>query len=121
MLSALGERNAACTAYTEALALYRRLVQEHPAAFDPDVAMPLNNLGTVLSALGERDTARTAYTEALDIYWPLFTQWPQAFGQNFPIVLRNYVNLTGENADDPWWQLWQQLHADTDAEAGEQT
>jgi len=60
----------------------------------------------VLSDLGEHDAARTAYTEALEIYKPLYAQWPQAFGQNFLTVLRNYLNLTEENADDPWWQLW---------------
>lgn len=75
----------------------------------------------MLSDLGERDAARTAYTEALGIYWPLFTQWPQVFGQNLLVVLQNYINLTGENADDPWWQRWQQLQADTGAEGGEPT
>jgi hypothetical protein len=80
-----------------------------------------NNLEAVLRDLGERDAARTAFTEALDIYWPLFTQWPQAFGQNGLVFLRNYVNLTGENADDPWWQRWQQLQADTDVEGSKRT
>ena len=63
----LGERDAARSAYTEALAIRRRLAQQHPAAFEPDVAMTLNNLGIVLRDLGERDAARTAYTEALAI------------------------------------------------------
>jgi hypothetical protein len=81
--------------------------------------MTLNNLGTVLKDLGEREAARTTYTEALEIYWRLGDKWPQAFNQNFLTVLHNYLELTDEDAEDPWWQLWNNLQKG-DETAGEQ-
>ena len=75
--------------------------------------MTLNNLGTGFSDLGERGEARRAFNEALDIYLPLAEQLPQAFGPNFMTVLRNDVQLIGEAPDDPWYQLWQQMHDST--------
>jgi hypothetical protein len=111
---------------TGQLLLLKHLVQQvvdslRISEAEEALAPCLGTLGNVLSDLGERDAARTAFTEALEIYWPLFTQWPQAFGPNCLVVLRNYVNLTGENADDPWWQRWQQFQADPDVESGERT
>lgn len=46
---------------------FEHAAEAHPAAFEQDVAMTLNNLGTVLGDLGERQAAREAYSEALDI------------------------------------------------------
>ena len=97
MLSDLGERDAARTAYTEALTIYRRLAQQHPAAFEPDVATTLNNLGNVLSDLGERDAARTAYTETLTIYRRLAQQHPAAFEPDVATTLNNL----GDGAERP--------------------
>ena len=41
----------------EAVDIYRKLAQSNPAAFLPDLAASLNNLGTFLSALGRREEA----------------------------------------------------------------
>jgi tetratricopeptide (TPR) repeat protein len=109
VLCDLDERAPAREAYTEALAIRRRLAQQYPAAFNPTVATTLHNLGIVLRDLGERAAAREAYTEALEIYMPLFRQWPQAFEYNFLTMLWNYINLSEEDTNDPWWQLWKQL------------
>ena len=47
----LGERSAAGASLEEALEIYRGLAEQHPAAFEPDVATTLNNLGSVQIAL----------------------------------------------------------------------
>ncbi|PIU94426.1 MAG: hypothetical protein COS65_07660, partial [Armatimonadetes bacterium CG06_land_8_20_14_3_00_66_21] len=115
----LGEREAARESCTEALASYRRLADAHPAAFEQDVAMTLNNLGNVQRDLGEREAARESYTEALALYLPLAAKWPAAFAQYLRIVFRNYTTVTDESADDPWWQLWRQRSAGTEPGSGQ--
>jgi tetratricopeptide (TPR) repeat protein len=106
---ALGEREAARKSFHGALEIYRRLAAQHPAAFEPNVAMTLNNLGTVQSDLGEREAARECYAEALGIYAPLAEKYPRAFVHNLRIVLRGYTSVTPESEDDPWWRLWREL------------
>ncbi len=86
----------------------RRLSLLHPAAYEPDVAMTLNNLGTLLCDLGERDEARHACHEALEILWPLANQWPKAYVYDFRGALNNYLIIVGEAPDDRWYQIWQQ-------------
>jgi tetratricopeptide (TPR) repeat protein len=63
----------------EALDIYRRLVKDRPDAFLPDLAMSLNNLGTMLRDLGRREEALHAAQEALDIYRRLVKDRPDAF------------------------------------------
>lgn len=62
--------------------------------------------------LGEREAGRRSFEEALRIHFAKAEQSPAAFGQNFFIVLRNYVRVTPEKPDDPWWQIWRQLNKD---------
>lgn len=62
-----GRPAEAAKAYGEALAIYRRLAQAQPQVYEPDVAMTLNNLGTVLRHLRRLEQAEEAYTEALEI------------------------------------------------------
>jgi len=64
-LAQLGERREAVALLQQALAIYRKRAKAEPAAFEPDVAGTLNNLGNVLRALGDRDAARQAYEEAV--------------------------------------------------------
>ena len=112
VLGHLGEREAARRSFEEALLIYRRLALAHPAAFEPDVAMTLNNLGVLLGELGQREAARRSFEEALRIYFAKAEQSPAAFSQKLSIVLRNYVRVTPEKPDDPWWQIWRQLNKD---------
>jgi nephrocystin-3 len=42
---------AAVKAYEEALAIRRRLAQQQPEVYEPNVATTLNNLGAALSGL----------------------------------------------------------------------
>ena len=55
MLSELGQREKALQAAQEAVELYSLLAQQHPDAFNPDLAMSLNNLTGMLSELGQRE------------------------------------------------------------------
>ena len=73
----------------------------------------------MLRDLGEHEAARTAFTEALELYRRLWDEWPQAFNQNFLTVLHNYLELTDEDAEDPWWQLWNNLQEGSET-VGEQ-
>src|SRR5262249_50330650 len=72
-------REEALTATTEAVQIYRRLAQANPAAYDPDLALSLNNLGNRLSGLGRREDALTATTEAVQIYRRLAQANPPAY------------------------------------------
>jgi hypothetical protein len=67
--------------------------------------MPWTASATLLRDLGEHEPARQACEEALEIYWPLAQRLPRAFGQDFLIMLRNYLWVTGEAEDDPWWRM----------------
>ncbi|MDQ2789440.1 MAG: tetratricopeptide repeat protein [Actinomycetota bacterium] len=66
-LSALGRRDDALAASTQAVGIYRRLVATDPAAFEPDLARTLTNFGIRLSALGRWEDAVMATTEAVEV------------------------------------------------------
>lgn len=83
---------------------------------EADLAACLGTLGNGCSDLGERDEAREAYSEALEIYWPLVNHLPKAYGHYFMVVLENYLQIVGEAPDDNWYQLWQQLQAETETD-----
>jgi tetratricopeptide (TPR) repeat protein len=59
---------AALAAYEEALGIRRRLAQQQPQVYEPDVAMTLNNLGNALRDLRRYEAAVVAHQEALEIY-----------------------------------------------------
>jgi hypothetical protein len=62
--------------------------------------------------------ARDLFRKALEIYWPLVQKWPAAFAGNFRIALRNYTQVTPEDAADPWWGIWKQLSSEAEAPGG---
>ena len=105
VLDDVSEKSAAREAYEEALPIYRRLAEAHPAAFLPDVAMTLNNLGNVLGDVGDKSTALDAWREALEIRWPLVQEHPRAYGRQFFGTLSQYVANAPEDENDPWRQL----------------
>jgi tetratricopeptide (TPR) repeat protein len=89
-LSALGRRAEALEATQEAVDLYRRLAQQNPDAFLPNLARSLNNLGKVLSEMGRRAEALEATQEAVEIRRQLAQQNPDAF---LPDLARSLHNL----------------------------
>ena len=65
-MAALGRREDALAAITEAVDIYRELAAARPDAFRPDLATSLNNQSTALAELGRREDALAAITEAVD-------------------------------------------------------
>ena len=89
-LSDLGRREEALAATQEAVSLYRRLAEQAPDAFSPDLAMSLNNLGNRLSDLGRREEALAATQEAVSLYRRLAELAPDAF---IPVLAGSLNNL----------------------------
>ncbi len=67
-LSALGRRDDALIASTQAVEAYRGLAAADPAAFEPDLARALTNFGIRMSILGRWEDAVMATTEAVGAY-----------------------------------------------------
>ncbi|MFV2099068.1 tetratricopeptide repeat protein, partial [Micromonospora sp. LOL_014] len=63
----------------EAADIYRRLATVNPAAYEPDLAMSLNNLAVTLSNFGRREEALDASTEAAELYRRLAQANPEAY------------------------------------------
>jgi tetratricopeptide (TPR) repeat protein len=88
-LANTGQREEALAAIGEAVEIYRRLAATRPDAFEPDLAMALNNLGARLSGLGRREDALTATGEAVEIYRRLAATRPDAFEPDLAGSLNN--------------------------------
>jgi hypothetical protein len=75
-LSALGRRAEALAPAQEAVALRRALARANPDAFNPDLAMSLNNLANRLSELGRAglEARRTRHRRP----WLCGGRWPRA-------------------------------------------
>ncbi len=74
----------------EATGIYRGLVEVNPAAYLPDLALSLNNLGIWLSELGRREEALAPAEEATGIYRGLVEVNPAAY---LPDLARSLNNL----------------------------
>ena len=101
----MGQREAALASTEEAVKLYGKLAAARPDAFEPDLAMSLNNLGNRQSAVGQREEALASAGEAVKLYQSLFERWPVAFSNQFAISLDNYIRRLAEGGcsvdDDP--------------------
>ncbi|RUQ61991.1 tetratricopeptide repeat protein [Azospirillum doebereinerae] len=95
-LSALGRREKALAAATEAVTLRRQLAKQYPDAFTPDLARSLNTLANRLSELGRCEDALAAATEATGHYRQLAKRHPDAFTPNFAMSLNNLANFLSE-------------------------
>jgi tetratricopeptide (TPR) repeat protein len=67
VMSNLGRREEALTAITEAVETYRQLARANSAAFEPDLAMALNNHAAALRTLGREQEAASAAEEATSL------------------------------------------------------
>ena len=85
----LNRYEAAIDAYDEALEIYRRLAQDNPQRFEPDVAATLNNLGLAYADLTRYEEAIAAYDEALEIRRRLAQDNPPRFEPKVGITLNN--------------------------------
>lgn len=82
----IGPRNDEALAPVEdAVEIKRRLAEANPAAYQPDLAMRLNNPSNQLADIGPRDEALAPIEEAVEIYQGLAAVQPsrpprRAFG-----------------------------------------
>lgn len=74
-------------------ARYVHLARIQPQVYTPQVAMTLNNLGTVLYDIQEWAAARAAYEEALTLYRHLAYSQPQVYTPNVATTLHNLGNV----------------------------
>ena len=88
-LSALGRKEEALTAISEAVTIYRQLAPAAPDAYMPGLAESLNNQSNRLSDLGRREEALTAISEAVTIRRGLVAGRPSAFLPGFAESLNN--------------------------------
>ncbi|MEO1092542.1 MAG: tetratricopeptide repeat protein, partial [Pseudomonadota bacterium] len=73
----------------EAVDIRRKLADQRPDAFLPDLAQALNNLGIQFSDLGRREDALQASQEATNLYRKLADQRPDAFLPDLAQALNN--------------------------------
>ncbi len=101
-LSDLGHREDALNATKEAVTIRRKLAEQRPDAFLPDLAGSLCNMGIRYSNLGQREAALQATKEAVTIYQKLAKARPDAFLPYLAMALHNtgiwYSNL-GQRED----------------------
>ena len=88
-LAKTGRRNEALEAAQEATDYYRSLAKPGPSAYDPDLAMSLNNLALRLAENGQRDKALEAAQEATDRYHDLARKDPEVHDPNYATSLNN--------------------------------
>jgi len=94
--SALGRREDALRAAQRAAEIYERLAKQNPGAFEPHLAMSLNNQGAFYSELGRREEALRMAQRATEIYARLAKQNPGAFGPDLAMSLHNLGNRYSE-------------------------
>ena len=104
LFRSVGRRDEALTAEEEATVIRRQLASANPAAFLPNLATSLSNLGIFYSEVGRRDEALTAEEEASRIYRQLASANPAAFLPNLAASLSNlggrYSEVGRRNAFD---------------------
>ena len=100
-LSELGRREEGLTAAKEATEIYRRLAEERPDAFLPDLARSLNNLARNLSLLGRQEEALAALREAVETLGPLFVRLPRAHVPNMGAMIQSYLGLCSHIEQEP--------------------
>jgi tetratricopeptide (TPR) repeat protein len=83
-------------AYREALGIYRRLADEEPQVYEPNVATTLNNLGNVLRELRRFEEAEGVYREALEIRRRLAKEKPQVYEPDVAMTLNNLGAVLSE-------------------------
>ncbi|MDR1646374.1 MAG: tetratricopeptide repeat protein [Tannerellaceae bacterium] len=88
-------------AYMEALEIYRKLADDNPKAYQPDVATTLNNVGTLHMNNRDFSDAAKAYEEALTIRRQLAAENPQAYRPDLAATLNNVGILRWKTKELP--------------------
>jgi hypothetical protein len=74
---------------------------QRPAAFLPDLATSLDNLGSRLGELSRHDEALQATAEAVQLTMPLVEKYPRAFVSELRRRLQNSRRRCEELSQDP--------------------
>jgi hypothetical protein len=112
----------------EATDIRRKLALERPEVWTPNLALPLNNVASLLSALGRHVEALAAAREALTILSSHFIKLPEAYASWTRVMVRQYNELSemaGAEPDlallDPIEKALASLKAGADAEPAANT
>ncbi|MFG2807820.1 tetratricopeptide repeat protein, partial [Streptomyces massasporeus] len=92
MLADVGRREEALEAASQAVDIRQRLAATNPDAYEADLAMSLNNLGTMLADVGRREEALEAASQAVDIRQRLAATNPDAHEADLAMSLNNLGN-----------------------------
>ena len=91
LLQSLNDFEKAINLYEMVLKELRELAKQNPEAYNPDMAMPLNNLGNLLCVTNDFKQAQAYFEEALEIYRELAKQNPEAYNLSVAMTLNNLV------------------------------
>ena len=101
-MSELRRAEEALAAAGEAVEIRRRLAAARPDAFEPDLAMSLNNLGRMLSGAGRPEEAWVADAEAIEIRRRLAADgWPAFFEPDPGAAIGRPSRFTGREPVSP--------------------
>ena len=92
-LAASGRRDEALETAQEATKLYRTLAEHNPAAYNPDLAMSLNNLASYQAESGQQREALKTAQEATKLYRTLAEHNPAAYTLNLTKSLNTYADI----------------------------
>ncbi|MFJ6154278.1 tetratricopeptide repeat protein, partial [Micromonospora profundi] len=95
-LANMGRREQALDPAEEAVTIWRRLAEDNPDAYLPNLAMSLSNLGTFLSQLGRREQALALAEEAAGICRRLAEDNLDAYLPNLGLSLSNLGSSLSE-------------------------
>ena len=96
-LAASGRRDEALQTAQEATNLYRTLAKHNPAAYNPELAMSLNNLANSQAENGQRYEALQTAQEATNLFRTLAKHNPGAYNPSLAMSLNNLALRLAED------------------------
>ena len=87
-------------AIEQAVAIYRRLAEQAPARFEPDLASSLNNLSNRQFETGKVSAAQATINEAIELIRPYAEKYPQStFGRWYGMMQSNRDRYRASRTD----------------------
>ena len=96
LLQGQNEFRKAVRVYEDNLEALRELAQKNPEAYEPNLAMTLNNLGVLYGGTQRLAEAEKAYGEALALYRKYAERSPEVFEKDVRRVERLVAELKGD-------------------------
>ncbi|MDE2216731.1 MAG: tetratricopeptide repeat protein [Planctomycetota bacterium] len=93
LYSAFNRFDDAENAYLDALNICRKLAEDNPDAYLPDMATTQNNIGNLYIALNRFDDAEKVYLDALNVYRKLAEDNPDAYLPGLAMTQNNLKSL----------------------------